>query len=236
MKRLGTTPPEPERATAGIDRWRDGWVVAEQRSAHVSIWHTAAIAEAIERLQDHAAIAIDMPIALAASGRRSAEAELRAVLGSSARSVFTSPTRRAVSATTQDEATRWNRETGGPGISAQAFGLFASIRELRAALVAPSCSHWWETHPETAFAVMNGGQPLATKKSGLGVAQRLDVLRCHFPTLDADLLETPAKIPVDDVLDAIAALWSAQRIAAGIAVLFGPAERDDEGFALGIRI
>jgi predicted RNase H-like nuclease len=221
---------------AGIDRWRGGWVVAQQRCHHHEIWTADHLCAAMERLAVCRCVAIDMPIALAVSGTRSAESQLRAVLGSAARSVFTSPTRDAVEAADQAGATRTNRANGGPGISAQSFGLFASIRELRAALAGTGATHWWETHPETAFALMNGNTPLASKRSALGVAQRLRALRAHFPGLDDLLLESPPRVPIDDILDAFAALWSAQRIATDRATLFGPGDRDDEGFAIGVRV
>lgn len=220
---------------AGIDRWRGGWILAERAGDTVELRVAATIDPLRGRLASHDAVAIDMPLALVAEGRRDAESELRAVLGSSARSVFTSPTRAAVLATTQAEATRANREHGGPGISAQAFGLFASIRELRSALCDDD-THWWETHPETAFALMNEGTPLASKRSALGVGQRLVALRRYVPDVEDLLLQAPPKVPVDDVLDALAALWSAERIADDTAALYGPDGRDDEGFSLGIRV
>ena len=221
---------------AGIDRWRGGWIVAELDDTELSLWATAEIESACERLAHHDAVAIDMPLALASHGRREAEALVRAALGSSALSVFTSPTRAAALADSQNDATEINRANGGPGISAQAFGLFASIRELRTALAGPHFQHWWETHPETAFALMNDGVPMASKKSAIGVGQRLVQLRSYVPCVDDVLLTSPEKVPVDDVLDAIAAAWSARRIAAGTATIFGPPERDDEGFAFGIRV
>lgn len=223
-------------APAGIDRWRGGWIVAQWDSARPQLWAAATVADLLPQLGASPAVAIDMPIALAVHGTRAAEAEVRAELGKSARSVFTSPTRAAVEATSQSEATTLNRANGGPGISAQAFGLFAAIRELRTGLAPAATAHWWETHPETSFAVLNGGTPLASKRSAVGVAQRLHLLRTVFTDLDAALLDAPPKVPVDDVLDALAACWSARRIARGEAQVFGPDGRDDQGFAEGIRI
>jgi len=223
-------------SVAGIDRWRGGWVIAEDCGDELRLSTAAHIDEVTDHLASCVAVAIDMPIALAVSGRRAAEGELRALLGSSARSVFTSPTRAGVEALSQAEATVINRQHGGPGISAQAFGLFASIRELRAHLGSPATEHWHETHPESSFAAMNGGVPLAAKRSARGVAERLAHLRNFFPTVDASLLGAPERVPIDDVLDAIAAAWSAKRIAEGTATLFGEPGRDDQGFPHGIRI
>lgn len=223
-------------SVAGIDRWRGGWIVAEHADDSLRLFAAAEIHEVIDRLAECTAVAIDMPIALAVTGRRAAEGELRASLGSSARSVFTSPTRAAVEALSQSEATEVNRDHDGPGISAQAFGLFASIRELRAHLGTPTTQHWHETHPESAFAAMNDGTPLSAKRSAKGVAERLAHLRRWFPAIDDSLLQSPARVPVDDVLDAIAAAWSAKRIADGTATLFGDPGLDDQGFPHGILI
>ena len=223
-------------AVAGIDRWRGGWVIAELSTTRVTLWTAKHIADACDRLATHEAVAIDMPIALAPRGTRSAEAEIRSVLGSSARSVFTSPTRAAVVAESQRAATDINRAHEGPGISAQAFGLFASICELRATLDGPGFAHWWETHPETSFALMNDGPPLASKRTAGGVGQRLEQIARHLGLNHQVLLDAPDKVPVDDVLDAIASAWSARRIAAGTAALFGDPGRDDQGFPVGIRV
>ena len=228
-------------AVAGIDRWRGGWIVAESggglsRAGDVKLWTCEQIDEAVDRLGAAAVVAIDMPIALARSGTRTAEAEVRSVLGRSARSVFTSPTRAALEAPSQAEATLVNRANGGPGISAQAYGLFASIRELRASLSGAAGEQWYETHPETAFALMNDGEPLASKRTALGVAQRLTHLRFIFAGIDDLLLSAPPKVPIDDVLDALGALWSAERIGAGEATVFGEHGRDDQGFVLGVRV
>ena len=223
---------------AGVDRWREGWAVAQLDGDDLRLWSAASVDELIESFAAFEVVAIDMPIALAKEGSRDGEAALRKALGRSARSVFTSPTRAGVEAATQAEATQVNRAHGGPGISAQAFGLFASIREVRQALGNHPNAHWWETHPETAFALMNGGTPLESKRTALGVTQRLDLLRREFTRFDPALSGSPPRVPIDDVLDALAALWSARRIAGGIDVHFGPAPdaRDDQGFALGIRI
>ena len=224
-------------AVAGIDRWRKGWVLAIIDDARVELSSQALITDTMEQVSNCEAVAIDMPMALVECGQREAERELRTLLGSAGRSVFYSPSRSAIQAENQTEATILNRASGGPGISAQAWGLAASIREVRAAL-GPfgGRTRWWETHPESAFATMNGGAPLCSKRSARGVAVRLGLLRNHFPAIDATLLDAPNQVPIDDVLDAVAAAWSAARIASGTANVVGAAGRDDQGFPLGVRI
>jgi predicted RNase H-like nuclease len=63
---------------------------------------------------------------------------------------------------------------------------------------------------------MNGGRPFRQRKrSAGGVLERLKLLHRHG--IDLDELGASALAPVDDVLDAAAAAWSAHRIAAGTA-------------------
>ncbi len=229
--------PAPGTAVAGIDRWRGGWIIARLDETTVSLETTETTAEALLATERCDVVAVDMPMALPVRGRRSAEAELRARLGRAASSVFISPTRAAILAEDRAAATEVNRALDGPGISAQAWGLASSVRDLRATLPGqPALQRWFETHPETAFAELNAGEPMASKKSARGVAQRMQVLRQLFGDLDGLLLDAPERVPVDDVLDALAACWSAVRIQAGTALVLGPAGRDDEGFEQSIRI
>lgn len=225
-------------AAVGIDRCRGGWVVASATANDpIELSLFESIPDVLAATHNAPVVAIDMPLALPVSGRRPAEAELRQFLKSAARSVFDSPTRAALNAASRAEAQEINRARGGVGISAQAWGLSGPIREARSALAGHDDQRrWWETHPETAFALMAGDGPLESKKTALGVGQRLALLRPVFGEVDQLLLEAPAKVPVDDVLDALAALWSARRVLTGEAHRFGPEGRDDEGFPIGVLI
>lgn len=224
------------RIVAGIDRWRGGWIIALGGADDLQLLAADDADDAVDLTASAVVVAIDMPMALPVRGQRAAEAELRAGLGAAGRSVFTSPTRHAIDADDQAEATRRNRANDGPGISAQAWGLAGSIRELRETLPRRGCqARWFETHPESAFARMNGGPALASKRSGRGVGERLGLLR-QWCAIDELLVAAPMKVPVDDALDAVAAWWSAHRIANDEAEVLGETGPDDEGFERSIRI
>jgi predicted RNase H-like nuclease len=73
----------------------------------------------------------------------------------------------------------------------------------------------YEVHPEVSFRAMNDGEPLAhRKKSAGGALERLRLLQRHGIHLPR-LSQAVATVPLDDVLDAAAAAWSALRIARG---------------------
>jgi predicted RNase H-like nuclease len=113
----------------------------------------------------------------------------------------------------------------GLGISAQAHALGRRI--LHVTTLAAIDARLHEVHPEVSFRAMNGGQALRSrKKSAGGALERIALLARRGIELDP-LTET-AVAPLDDVLDAAAASWSAHRIATGAAsCLPDPPELDD---------
>jgi predicted RNase H-like nuclease len=100
------------------------------------------------------------------------------------------------------------------GVSAQAHALGPRI--LHVTGLAETNPRLREVHPEVSFRAMNRGQPLRhRKKSAGGALERFELLRREGIRLDA--LGPAAAIPLDDVLDAAAAAWTARRIADGTA-------------------
>ena len=94
-------------------------------------------------------------------------------------------------------------------------------------------------HPEVSFRAWNGGVAFAaSKKRSDGFAARRALVERHF---GADAFTrvraqwTKSRVADDDVLDAYAALWSAERIARGVAIsLPDPPLRDAFGFPMRI--
>jgi predicted RNase H-like nuclease len=76
-------------------------------------------------------------------------------------------------------------------------------------------------HPEVCFREWNGRQPLtANKKKTEGKAEREALINARWPGVHKSFLERWRRSVVarDDINDAFAALWTAERIAAGTAV------------------
>ena len=94
-------------------------------------------------------------------------------------------------------------------------------------------------HPEVCFTQANGGRPMAfPKRKAAGRAERLAILSEHFGDAPERLLQerTPRQVGADDVLDALIALWTAQRIARGEhASLPASPETDERGRRMAIH-
>ena len=73
-----------------------------------------------------------------------------------------------------------------------------------------------EVHPEVCFRELTGAPMTAHKSSAIGRQERRQALAADFPGLAA--IEAAAKVqalPIENVLDATVACWSAHRLATG---------------------
>ncbi|MDP8931361.1 MAG: DUF429 domain-containing protein, partial [Actinomycetota bacterium] len=215
-------------SVVGIDGCRGGWIAIVLRPPNAP---AAVYVETLDRIVDEVpdaeAFGIDIPIGLPTHGRRQADTEARSFLGPRRASVFFAPVREALVAPDHAEATRRSKLLTGQGVSRQAYALGPKILEVE---------HWsrqvstpvWEVHPEVSFAVMLGHPARAPKKTGAGVLERLRALDREGIPLE-ELGEAAERAAIDDVLDAEAAAWSADRLLRGQGMsLPDPPELDPE--------
>jgi predicted RNase H-like nuclease len=99
----------------------------------------------------------------------------------------------------------------GKKLTLQTWNIVAKIREVDEAVDPGDEQRVIEVHPECSFAVMNADRPLPSKKDRDGLAQRTALLEAEFGRLPGRL----AGAGRDDILDAYAALWTAERYARG---------------------
>jgi len=200
----------------GVDGTRDGWVAI--RLAGTDPVGAASYADFGALLTHEAGasvVAVDMPIGLptAHAWPRQADLAARTFIGRMRSSVFVVPPREALEAPTHADAVRACRDAGVPGVSQQAFALRHKIFEV-AQYSADSRVH--EVHPEASFAAMHGAPLRHGKRTWNGYHERLALIAAAGIRLPDDLGDF-GRAGVDDVLDAIAAGWTAWRIAAGVA-------------------
>jgi predicted RNase H-like nuclease len=209
----------PERV--GVDGCRAGWVVASRIGVVV-----------VPRLQlDRTMITgIDMPIGLAANGRRACDFKAREFLGARRSTVFPAPPRACIDDTTHAEANATARRVSGKGLSIQTFHLFVKIRELDDLVAPTDDDNVIEVHPECAFATMCDDRPLPSKHTAEGIGLRTALIEAEFGVLPP----TPKGAQLDDVLDAFAVLWSVERFARGAHRTFGDGARDERDLPMRI--
>jgi predicted RNase H-like nuclease len=178
----------------------------------------------LTHLAEAQVIAVDLPIGLPdALNPRPADIEARKLLRKRGSSVFTTPPRPVLEAPTYTEANRISRELFDRGISQQSYALRKKILEVDT--VSAADDRIYEVHPEVSFSEMNG-EPLAyPKKSWHGQSARLRLLAEAGITIPEDLGKM-GHTPPDDIIDAGAAAWSANRVAKGDAGSLGTPTHD----------
>ncbi|MDP6631792.1 MAG: DUF429 domain-containing protein [Kiritimatiellia bacterium] len=106
----------------------------------------------------------------------------------------------------------------GLGISKQCFALFPRLRDVHDQMTPELQERVREVHPELCFYGMNNGTPLEhSKHTPEGINQRLHLLKAvgiQRPERQLALF-TKQTATDDDVVDALAAAWTARRIADG---------------------
>ena len=114
-------------------------------------------------------------------------------------------------------------------MSKQTFGIIPKIRQVDE-VITPEYRSWiFEIHPEICFWALNENESMKHKKSTIaGRKERLELLRPHYRDLDWHLTELDRKKAAEhDLVDAVAAAWTAERIATGSASSISSVEESD---------
>ncbi len=194
----------------GVDGWRNGWVgITLTNGRFREAWIAADASGVLEAAGAADVIAIDIPIGLSNTGTRACDRQAKQRLGRQAARVFLTPPRPVLELEPYAVANAACQERFGFGISRQSYALRSKILQVDA--VEDGRLH--EVHPELAFQAM-AGSPLPSKKTWAGVSARRAVLAAAGIVVGEDLGDAGA-VPVDDVLDAAAAAWTAHRIGRG---------------------
>jgi predicted RNase H-like nuclease len=202
----------------GVDGTKNGWVaIALEQGRFAGDW-LLPIDTKFEEVADAQVIAVDVPIGC---GPRTADAAARERLKGAASTVFPTPARHLLETPFRP----------GLGVSAQSHALGERI--LHVTDLARSDGRLHEIHPEISFQEMNGGRPLGhRKKSAAGAMKRMELVRQQG--IDISDLGEVGSAPLDDVLDAAAAAWTAQRILTGTAKSLPDPPEEIDGQAVAI--
>ena len=214
-------------------------VVDADADVDVDVTVVPSVGDVIRALDagDLAAVAVDIPIGLAARDPRACDREARRRLGPRRNSVFPAPPRAVCGASTYEEACTVSRLVSGKGLSKQLYNIVAKIEEVDAVQSPRRQQSLFEACPELSFAVMGGDAPMQhSKRTAEGRAERVAVLHQQLGVDVPGLLEAraPGAQP-DDVLDALALAWTARRYLGGSCLRFG-GELDDTGLRMEINV
>lgn len=207
---------------AGADGCKKGWVVAQCAGWPLAGPPTILLCDDFPSLLDATRscdiVVVDMPIGLPDKECRACDDEAKVYLGrQGSNRVFYAPPRPALVAENWQQFKDLHRQAHGQGLSQQAFGLMAKLREVDAAMTPAIQDRIREFHPELAWRRL-AGRTLSSKHTAAGALERLRLLRHLVPALD-DLdgvyPETVGAAGLDDMLDALVGLWVAAGIAAG---------------------
>lgn len=204
----------------GVDGCKYGWfaLICAENFSNVE-WRLAR--NWTELALTDAVVAVDMPIGLAAAGKRGCDEAARKAPFIHPSSIFAIPVRPALDIDGYAAANAWSKRNGHGGIMKQAWMLRPKLLEIEAAVLDDPAVRIFEAHPELAFARLAAAR-LPNKKTKEGRAIRLSLLSKAGVTNLAPLLsQFPRKhVAPDDILDAAVLLITAQRILRGDAIAF----------------
>lgn len=204
----------PSVAVLGVDACRGGWIGLRLDDDS----HAALFAPTIEALVGLAGavgvVAIDIPIGLPVAAPRMADTLARTAVGPRWRSVFLTPPRAVLEASSYADANALLRRLWGAGLTRQSYGLRQKIVEVNA-WIDQTGMHAVEVHPEVSFRIL-AGTPLGEPKSSwAGFQLRRSLLADVGLGLHGDLGLAGCPARPDDVLDAAVAAWTARRVERG---------------------
>lgn len=204
----------------GIDGCKRGWFSVWQNpddTIQSSIFSTLNHLKDFFNDEAHLIIGIDMPVVLSDFIPREADQLARKLLSKKASSVFTAPTPEMLEQPNYERASYVSKRLFGKSMSLQSWYLFPKIKDVQT-IIHDAHINLYEIHPELSFRAMNHEEViLESKKSKEGFEIRNALLRRHFESFDFESIRNlyPRKDVMDnDILDAMAVLWSARRIKA----------------------
>jgi predicted RNase H-like nuclease len=208
-------------SVVGADGARGGWVAVQLRDGRLGeLAMFDDIGALLAAYADAEALAVDMPLGHEmedARGRRACDLGAQQELGPRRASVFPVPPLELLELPSHEAACARAAERGWAAPSRQLWALRARIVEVGRA--AEHDARLREAHPELSFQELQrsqgGPEHLGhSKHTWNGLFERLDLLR-KAGLRPARVLGGVGRASPDDVLDATALAWTAQRIARG---------------------
>jgi len=202
-----------ENPYLGIDSCSYGWVsfILNQKQWDIEIFRD--INSIWKKYYDAKLMLIDIPIGLRSEGGKARLCDIAArkyLTKKRSSSIFPTPCRKALDASSYKEANKINKKITGKGLSKQTYNIMPKIKEVDMLLrkVGHASKIIIESHPEVCFTALNSEKPLEYyKKTKKGIKQRLSLLNSfsNYKNNPLDFAKKNFKrnkLAIDDVLDA----------------------------------
>jgi predicted RNase H-like nuclease len=217
----------------GVDWAGDHWLCLEHRpdsaAPHPETYDSIKdVWEAYDNGHDISRLCIDIPIGVPTGpDERAVDKHCRSHLDRTS-TVFRVPVREALEADSPEAANEQSLEmtgiegTDGVGVQPPAYAIRKQILEVNNFI--ENCTQdttdvIYEVHPELCFTALSGSPPQYSKKTAHGAAERIEALETVTDDAAAILGETltavkdniddAAGIGIDNVLDSLAAMYTA---------------------------
>jgi len=226
----------------GLDGCKTGWL-GVSRSARSQELEAHLFTQLYPDIISYDIIGIDIPIGLPCSGSRQCDIDARKKIQPRGSCVFPAPIRSLIGIQNYTDACQRIMQIDGKKISKQTFFIMPKIAEADRFLQASPefRTRMYEVHPEVSFCCLNRDTPLKTrKKRSEGKSERTSLIDgVYGQGTCAQLKQSLASYDgwdVDDLLDACAAFWTAERIMDGISksLPIGQDEIDSTGLSMRI--
>jgi len=218
----------------GVDGARGGWVFASLSPA-LELTFSSSIESFFASHQEACqCILIDMIMGLPFSPETlRPEAMIHDLLGRHSASIFRVPCRASVYAENITDMYRLHETIMHQKLTPFSINLIPKIKELDIWLRyhQEMQSVIFESHPESAFELLNSERLKHSKHTKDGLQERFELLRSRIPDLSLPSLQAFSKqhrLPLDDVLDAIVLAYTAELYLSGQARLIPPHPQADE--------
>jgi len=225
----------------GVDSCKAGWFFFRFDGPDISFGVVESVGELLHATSEDTCILIDIPIGLPESGELERVCDLAARKALSPKrgsSVFPTPCRQALAATSFEDAVAINRHILGRGLTKQSWAIAPKIREVDELLASSEVARRSirETHPEICFWGLAGGPMEYPKRTREGFLERMRILKIVEPRAEqmiavAFLTHGGFEAVRDDVVDAFVAAVCA-RAAENLKTLPEIPESDPKGLPM----
>jgi predicted RNase H-like nuclease len=207
----------PYKILAGVEPCAGGWLVAPGNLQGINLapqpaFVLASMAEVLDYKPAFTVMALHSPVGFTdkPGEPRSCDEAARQLLGPRGTAVVPAPSRALLGVKTFDEARALEA-----GIDAVRWRALAKMAEAAGQVQSWNQRTVWEVHPELALCQMNGGEPVAyARRSVLGRTERARLVCSALAGAERVLSEPPKGVREGKLIDALADLWTARRIAA----------------------